>query len=146
MEALLVNTASRLALCASGIFFMAGLLTGYWKYQCMKKHANAEAPYYVNTAHRAALMYAFAGQLLAVFASLSAFSGMTNTVAVAAPLVFFVISILHYVQLGFTSASNNSLRDSANPQKDHLILNVLSAAEIGGFAVLLTGFFFTVFS
>jgi len=32
METLLTNTASCLALSASGIFFMTGLLTGLWKY------------------------------------------------------------------------------------------------------------------
>lgn len=140
MDALITTLAARIALCASGVFFMAGLLTGYWKYQCMKKHPKAEAPFYVNTAHRAALMYAFAAQLLAVFASLSTFSDKVNSFAVGAPLFFFAISILHYVHLGLTTDSNNSLRDSSNPGKDHLILNVLSAAEIGGFGVLFAGF------
>lgn len=140
MEALITTLATRIALCASGAFFMAGLLTGYWKYQCMKKHPDSEAPFYVNTAHRAALMYAFAAQLLAVFASLSVFSDQINSFAVGAPLLFFAISILHYVHLGMTTSSNNSLRDSSNPMKDYLILNVLSAAEIGGFGVIFTGF------
>ena len=140
MDTLLTTLAARIALCASGTFFMAGLLTGYWKYQCMKKHPKAEAPFYVNTAHRAALMYAFAAQLLAVFASLSVFSDRINSFAVGAPILFFGISILHYVHLGLTTGSNNSLRDSTNPRKDYLILNVLSAAEIGGVGVILTGF------
>lgn len=141
MDALITTLAARIALCASGAFFMAGLLTGYWKYQCMKKHPKSEAPFYVNTVHRASLMYAFAAQLLAIFASLSAFSDRINCFAVGAPLLFFAISILHYMQLGMTTDSNNSLRDSSNPRKDYLILNVLSAAEIGGFGVLLAGFF-----
>lgn len=146
MDALITTLAARIALCASGVFFMAGLLTGYWKYQCMKKYPKAEAPFYVNTAHRAALMYAFAAQLLAVFASLSAFSDRINCFAVGAPLLFFAISILHYVHLGLTTGSNNSLRDSSNPAMDYLILNVLSAAEIGGFGVLFAGFVMRVSS
>ena len=52
MEELLNSTASRIALTASGIFFMAGLLTGVWKYICIRLHPRAEAPYYVNTAIR----------------------------------------------------------------------------------------------
>jgi hypothetical protein len=141
MEELLNHTASRIALSASGIFFMIGLLTGLWKYLCMRRSPKAEAPYYVNTAHRAALMYAFAAQLLAVFSAISAFSDTVNTIAVIFPLLFFGIAIFHYTNLGLTTDSNNSLRDSADRQKDYLILNILAASEIGGFSVLLIGFF-----
>jgi hypothetical protein len=141
MEELINHTASRIALIASGIFFMTGLLTGVWKYLCMRQHQSAEAPYYVNTAHRAALMYAFAAQLLAVFAATSAFSEKVNTIAVIFPLLFFGIAIVHYIKLGLTTESNNSLRDSTDRKKDYLILNILAVAEIGGFSVLLIGFF-----
>ena len=64
------------------------------------EHPQAEAPHYVNIAHRAALMYAFSAQLLAVFGALSAFPAWLNTVAVIPPLVFFAIAIAHYAQLG----------------------------------------------
>jgi len=141
MEELLNHTASRIALASSGIFFMTGLLTGVWKYLCMRQSQSAEAPYYVNTAHRAALMYAFAAQLLAVFAAISAFSNLVNTIAVIPPLLFFGIAIVHYINLGLTTGSNNSLRDSPDKAKDYLILNILAVAEIGGFSVLLIGFF-----
>jgi len=144
MEELLINTAPRIALIASGIFFMTGLLTGVWKYLCMRQHQSADAPHYVNTAHRAALMYAFAAQLLAVFAATSAFSDTVNTVAVIFPLLFFGIAVAHYINLGLTTGSNNSMRDSADRKKDYLILNILAVAEIGGFAVLLLGFFATL--
>jgi len=103
MEELLNSTASRIALTASGIFFMAGLLTGVWKYICMRQHPRAEAPHYVNTAHLTALMYAFSAQLLAVFAAISAFSNLVNTIAVIPPLLFFGIAITHYVQLGLST-------------------------------------------
>jgi hypothetical protein len=141
MEELLTHTASRIALGASGIFFMIGLLTGLWKYLCMRQSQKTEAPHYVNIAHRAALLYAFAAQLLAVFAALSAFSDTINTIAVIFPLLFFGIAIFHYINLGMTTESNNSIRDSADRTKDYLILNVLAVAEIGGFSVLLVGFF-----
>ena len=141
MEELLNHTASRIALSASGIFFMIGLLTGLWKYLCMRQSQKTEAPYYVNTAHRAALMYAFAAQLLAIFAALSAFSDTVNTIAMIFPLLFFAIAIFHYINLGLTTDSNNSLRDSTDRKKDYLILNILAASEIGGFSVLLIGFF-----
>ncbi|MGR9115610.1 MAG: hypothetical protein ACU85E_07575 [Gammaproteobacteria bacterium] len=141
MEALLIHTAPRIALSAAGIFFMAGLLTGLWKYLCMRRHPQAEAPHYVNIAHRASLMYAFSAQLLALFAAISAFSDTVNTIAVIFPLLFFGIAIIHYINLGLTTESNNSMRDSADRTKDYFILNILAIAEIGGFSVLLIGFF-----
>ena len=141
MEVLLIHTASRVALSAAGFFFMVGLLTGLWKYLCMRCHPQAEAPYYVNIAHRATLMYSFSAQLLAIFAATSAFSEVVNTIAVIFPLLFFAIAIIHYINLGLTTASDNSMRDSANRTKDYFILNMLAIAEIGGFAVLLLGFF-----
>ncbi len=146
MEELLNHTAPRIALAASGIFFMTGLLTVVWKYMCMRRHQAAEAPHYVNVAHRAALMYAFSAQLLAVFAAVGAFSDTVNTVAVIFPLLFFGIAIIHYINLGLTSQSNNSMRDSSGRKKDYLILNVLAVAEIGGFSVLLLGFFWRLFN
>lgn len=141
MESLLQSTAACIALSAAGLFFQAGLLTGLWKYLCMRRHPLAEAPHYVNVAHRASLMYAFSAQLLAMFAALSALPGWVNTIAVIPPLLFFAIAIFYYVQLGRTTASNNAIRDSADKNKDYMILNALAVAEIGGFSVLLAGFF-----
>ena len=112
----------------------------------MRQHPRAEAPHYVNTAHRAALMYAFSAQLLAVFAAISAFSNLVNTIAVIPPLLFFGIAIIHYVQLGLTTDSNNSLRDSPDKAKDYLILNILAVSEVGGFSVLFLGFLLRLFA
>jgi hypothetical protein len=75
------------------------------------------------------------------FAVISVFPVWLNTVAVVPPLLFFAIAIGHYAQLGMTTDSHNSLRDSKDKSKDYLILNILAIAEIGGFAVLLIGFF-----
>jgi len=141
MEILLQSTAACIALSAAGIFFQAGLLTGLWKYLCMRRSPQAEAPHYVNVAHRAALMYAFSAQLLAVFAAFSAFPSWVNTLAVIPPLLFFAIAIVHYVQLGRTTLSNNAMHDSADRSKDYQVLNILAVAEMGGFSVLLAGFF-----
>jgi len=141
MDSLLHSTAACIALSAAGLFFQAGLLTGLWKYLCMRQNSEAQAPHYVNVAHRAALMYAFSAQLLAVFAALSAFPDWLNTIAVMPPLLFFAIAIVHYVQLGRTTRSNNAIRDSADRNKDYQILNTLAVAEIGGFSALLAGFF-----
>ena len=141
MEELLNHTASRIALSASGISFMTGSLTGLWKYLCIRQSQKTEAHHFVNTAHCAELMYGFAGQMLAVFAATSAFSDTVNIVAVIFPLLFFSIAIIHYIILGLTTESNNSIRDSAERNKEYWILNILAVSEIGGFSALLAGFF-----
>ena len=58
----------RVALAGSGIFLMAGLLTGVWKYAKIAQSPSATAPVYVDIAHRAALMYAFASLVIAALA------------------------------------------------------------------------------
>ena len=73
---------------------------------------------------------------LPYFAAISAFSELVNTIAVIPSLLFFGIAIIHYINLGLTTGSNNSLRDSTDKAKDYLILNVLAISEIGGFSVL----------
>ncbi|MFZ2724949.1 MAG: hypothetical protein WAX77_01725 [Methylococcaceae bacterium] len=142
---IILSSAVCIALLASGIFFMTGLLTGLWKYRCIRAHPQAQAPFYVNTVHRAALMYAFSAQLIAVFAALSVLPNWLNTIAVLLLIVFFALAIIHYIQLGLSTDSNNSLRDSPNKEKDYMILNILTVAEISGFSILLLGFILRLF-
>lgn len=144
MEAILNQTASMIAISCAGLFFMIGLLTGAWKFSCMINSGAFEAPYYVDIAHRAALLYSFAAILIAVFAYFSAFSDGVNIVATIAPLLFFAIAIFNYIKLGIENKTNNQLRDSENLAGDKLILGSLMVAEIGGFVVLLTGFFIRI--
>ncbi len=140
MEAMLDSTASTVALSAAGLFFLAGLLTGSWKYRRMRASETGRAPHYVDIAHRAALIYSFAALLLAVFACLSAFPDWVNTAATVAPLAFFALSIGQYVLLGLQNETDNQIRDSANPATEKLVFTLLEIAEIGGFSVLLIGF------
>ncbi len=63
----------------------------------------------------------------------------SNAYCRIAPLLF-AIAIVHYVQLGRTTRSNNAMRGSADRNKNCQILNILAVAEIGGFSVLLAGF------
>lgn len=145
METVLNQTASVIAISVAGLFFLIGLLTGAWKYHCMTQNAEFKAPYYVDISHRSALLYSFAAMLIAVFAAFSAFPAWLNTLATAAPLLFFAIAILNYIKLGLQNTSNNQLRDSDNPAKDKAIMISLMIAETGGFLVLLTGFFVRVY-
>ena len=141
MENLLNQTAAVIAISSAGLFFLIGLLTGAWKYHCMTQNTEFKAPYYVDISHRAALLYAFAAILIAVFAALSAFPAWVNIMATIAPLLFFAIAILNYIKLGLQNKTSNQLRDSDNPAADKRIMTSLMTAEIGGFLVLLIGFF-----
>ncbi|MDP3875605.1 MAG: hypothetical protein Q8Q50_01350 [Methylobacter sp.] len=141
MDAIINQTAPMLAISCAGLFFMTGLVTGVWKYSCIISTPEFKAPYYVDIAHRSALLYSFAALLIAVFAYLSAFSPWVNILATIAPLLFFAIAIAKYITLGIENKTNNSLRDSENPSVDKIIMTTLMVAEIGGFSVLLVGFF-----
>jgi hypothetical protein len=144
VEAILNETAPIIAISCAGIFFMVGLLTGAWKFSCMMKSKDFKAPYYVDIAHRAALLYSFAAILIAVFAYFSVFSEWVNIFATVAPLLFFAIAIVNYIKLGVVNETNNQLRDSENPTGDKIIMGSLMVAEIGGFFVLLVGFFIRI--
>jgi hypothetical protein len=131
---------------------MTGLLTGIWKYYHIHNTQRAQAPTYVDIAHRASLMYSFAAIVLAEFVKLSAWSEQVNFWAVAAPIVFFALAITTYVIHGVLGDTDNQFK---KPHKlgsftlpawiitGFMVLLIL--AEVGGFAVLFAGFLITVF-
>jgi len=141
------ETALFLCILASGVFFMTGLVTGVWKYRHMWVSEEAEAPYYVNTAHRASLLYAFAALVVYHFVVYSPWSPAVNLVSVGAPIFFFGFAIKTYVVHGY-------LRDTDNQFKQPHALGrfelppfvvrgsvwLLITGEVGGFSVLLAGF------
>lgn len=142
----LILPAVRLSLAAAGVFFLAGLGTGAWKYAHIARAPEAQAPVYVDIAHRAALLYAFAALLIAEFAALSAWSPRVNLVAAALPLGFFAAAIGGYVLHGLLRDTDNQFR---KPQRIgalalprgalHGFMLLLIAAETGGFVVLFAG-------
>ena len=140
MELLIAKPAALTAMVATMIFFLTALITGTWKYYCIHTSPKAEAPVYVNIAHRAALMYSFGGLLLAVFASLSAFPDAVNVVAVALPLFFFGFAIVGYIALGMRDTTDNQFLNPPNPKGVLRLMLALIVAEIGGFVVLAAGF------
>lgn len=138
--------AVALCIVSAGVFFMAGLLTGAWKYAHIARSPTATAPVYVDIAHRAALLYSFAALLLAVFAQLSVWSSTVDLVAAALPLLFFAGAILSYVIHGLLRDTDNQFLQPhrAGPMTVHPAavagyMWLLMAAEIGGFAVLFAG-------
>lgn len=141
-----MEPAVKLAFYASGVFFLTGLLTGVWKYLCMDSSEDGQAPYYVNIAHRAALLYAFAALLLSEFARYSAWVWWVDVLAVLFPLFYFAESIVIYMIHGLLRDTDNQL---AKPHKlgnktlpNKVIRGAmwsLIIAEIGGFLVLFAG-------
>ena len=139
-------TAELFCLLAAGVFFMSGLLTGVWKYTSIMNAENAQAPVYVDIAHRTSLMYAFSAILLREFVPYSPL-GPTGTLwAVAVPILFFASAIAMYILHGILRDTDNQLR------RPHVLgrgtvpgvlitvyMVALIAGEIGGFAILFYG-------
>lgn len=126
---------------------MSGLLTGVWKYRHIWRSDNSQAPYYVNTAHRASLMYSFAAVVLYIFVLYSPWSTTVDLVAVAVPVFFFGFAVSTYVIHGILQDTDNQF------EQPHVLgpielppfvirgsMWLLIAGEIGGFGVLFVGF------
>ena len=142
-----LSPAALLAVFASGIFFLNGLLTGVWKYAQIRASAEAKAHPYVDIAHRASLLYSFAALLLATFAELSAFPSWVNATATACPLAFFAFAIGAYTIHGALKDTDNLFatphrlgRGTVAKSAVTSFMVALTLAEIGGFVVLFIGF------
>ncbi len=141
-----MEPALKLALVSCGMFFLTGLLTGVWKYVCIARSPNAQAPVYVDVCHRAALMYSFACLVLAKFVELSVWSPAVDFWATLMPIVFFADAVFMYAVHGWLRDTDNQLREPHVLGRSTLPKGLVRAsmwllvvAEIGGFAVLLAG-------
>ena len=129
---------TELTLLAAGSIFLLALALGVWKYRQMATSETHLAHPYVDIAHRSALMYSFATLLVAVFVELSAWPTWVNLAAAAVLVVFFVGAIASYILHGALRDTTNQF---AHPTRGlGLAMAALIIGEIGGFAVLLTGF------
>jgi len=141
-----MEPAVKLAIISSGIFFLAGLLTGVWKYAMIGRSPNAEAPVYVDICHRTTLMYSFACLVLVQFAELSVWSSTVNFWATLLPIVFFALAVTSYAVHGWLRDTDNQFRRphvlgsfTIPHALTVLFMWMLVAAEVGGFVVLLVG-------
>lgn len=130
-------TAYQLSILAAGFFFLNALLTGVWKYLEIAASDDARAHPYVDIAHRASLMYAFAALLIATFVEISQLPATVEFLAVLFPLAYFAFAIVGYMVQGYRKKTDNQLRN-ASPLV-HGFMWTLIVAEIGGFVVLLYG-------
>jgi hypothetical protein len=134
-----LGTDTKAVLLAAGIFFLWALLLGVWKYRQMATSPEGHSHNYVDIAHRAALLYSFAGVLLAVFVELSGWSQTVNLIAAFAVIGFMAMALSGYMYEGVRKQTDNQFRDPMKPGTNPFMW-ALIAAEIGGFAVLLAGF------
>jgi hypothetical protein len=133
-----VGTDTAIVLLLAGLIFLAALSLGVWKYRQMVHSEQHTAHPYVDTAHRAALLYAFATLLIAVFVELSAWPSVVNLAAAGVVILFFVAAIATYVYHGWRQDTDNQLR--APVRGTTVFMAALIVGEIGGFTVLLAGF------
>jgi hypothetical protein len=130
---------TRAVLLAAGLIFLWALVLGVWKYRGMAASEDGLAHPYVDTAHRAALLYSFATLLVATFVELSGWSETVDLVAAFALILYFVLAIASYSVNGWRGQTDNVFREGAPPGL-HPFMWSLIAAEIGAWLVLLAGF------
>ena len=134
----LLGIDTTITLLAAGLIFLLALCLGVWKYRQMATNENHLAHPYVDTAHRAALLYSFATLLVAVFVELSAWATWVNLTAAMVLVFFFLFAIVVYIVHGIRRDTTNQFEHADGTT--HAAMTALIIGEIGGFAVLLAGF------
>ena len=132
---------TKAVLLGAGVMFLLALFLGVWKYKQMATSANHLAHPYVDTAHRAALLYSFATLLVATFVQFSGWSEVVDLLAAGVLYVFFLGAVVSYVYHGWRRDTDNQFRDpSPSAGAVHGFMAALIFGEIGAFLVLLAGF------
>ncbi len=135
-----LGSDTKAVLLAAGLIFILALSLGVWKYRQMARSSDGLAHPYVDTAHRAALLYSFATLLVATFVELSGWSTAVNLIAAFVVILFFVAAIVSYIAHGLLRDTDNQFREGEEPPGLHQFMWALIVAEIAGFSVLLAGF------
>lgn len=135
---------TRLVILAAGLMFLWALLLGVVKYRQILASPEGQAHPYTDIAHRAALLYAFALMLIAVFVQLSAWR-MTIDLAAAGVLAFFFFAaVASYMGHGLRrDTANQWVNPSASTR---LFVWLLAIGEILAFSILLAGFVVSAFA
>lgn len=139
-------SAAEFCLLAAGLFFLNGLLTGIWKYAAIRGSTEAQAPVYVDIAHRTSLLYAFACILLREFVPYSPLGDTGTMLAVAVPIFFFATAVAAYMLHGVLRDTDNQLRRPhvlGRRQVPGVVITAYMVAlivgEVGGFLILFYG-------
>ena len=129
---------TKVTLLMAGLIFLLALALGVWKYRQIMVTDGHRAHVYVDIAHRAALLYAFATLLVAVFVALSAWPVWVNLTAAMVMVFFFVGAIVGYIVHGIRCDTENQFDPPVRGTGAFMALLILG--EMGGFAVVFAGF------
>lgn len=129
---------TRLVILAAGVMFLWALLLGVVKFRQILASPEGQAHPYTDIAHRAALLYAFALILIAVFVQLSAWRMVIDLTAAGVLAFFFFTAVASYMGHGLRRDTANQLVNP--PASTRLFVWVLAISEIVAFAILLAGF------
>lgn len=137
--ALELGLDTRLTLLGAGLIFLLALGLGVWKYRQMATSADHLAHPYVDIAHRSSLLYSFATLLIAAFVELSSWPTWVNLTAAGVLVFFFLVAIGSYIVHGALRDTTNQFAHPSAMLRVGMV--ALIVGEMGGFAVLLAGFF-----
>ncbi|MFL6023882.1 MAG: hypothetical protein ACJ72O_11130 [Marmoricola sp.] len=137
-----LGSDTEVVLLGAGVMFLLALVFGIWKYQQMATSEAHVAHPYVDTAHRAALLYSFATLLVATFVELSAWSMAVDLLCAGVLYFFFLAAVLGYAFHGWHRDTDNQFRDPGRLPRGgvHPFMVALITGEIVAFSVLLAGF------
>ena len=133
-----IGFATEIVIFGAGLIFLLALALGIWKYHQMATSESHLAHPYVDTAHRAALLYSFAALLVAWLVEFSGWSQTVNLICAGILLGYFVITIILYMWLGWRAQTDNQWTEPMAGRGLYMLL--LIVAEMGAVAVLLVGF------
>ena len=132
---------TKAVILAAGAMFTIALFLGVWEYRQMATSADHLAHPYVDTAHRAALLYSFATLLVAVFVQFSGWSELVDLICAGLLYFFFLGAVVGYAWHGWRRDTDNQFRDpSPSPGAVHGYMVALIVSEIGAMLVLMAGF------
>ena len=136
-----MTVATKIALLASGMFLLAGMLAGVWKYAKTMRSPERCAPVYVDIAHRASLLYAFACLVIAKLVEFSPFSENVKIAIVFLPIFYFALTVIGYVREGHLNRTENIFAER-NFVTTWFMYGLI-VGEIGGVTLLVGGFIWT---
>jgi len=138
-----MNFAVKISLLSSGLFLLAGMLTGVLKYRAMMRSATHNAPVYIDVAHRTALLYAFAMLVAARLLEFNPYSAATQTFAAGLMITFFALTLAGHLAHGLKDDTDNLFRERNFSTTWFMYL--LIPAHLGGLSIILWGFIATQF-
>ena len=133
-----MNPAVKISLLSSGLLLLLGMLIGVIKYRRMFTTSEHVAPYYIDTAHRAAFLYSFAMLVIAKLLEHVRYSEAVQLGAMGLVLVFLTLTVFGYLVHGLQNKTDNMFRRRNFITTWYMYL--LIAGEIGGLSIIVWGF------